>query len=287
MQNSSLPSSHGLGSKNHNCTIIEVEIEGDGIISEQTKDSHKDLQKQPLLQENSQIQPSSQQTSSTNNIKTRTDEGWVKLSHLKQLYDEGFITVTEYKERKSQIIDHLTGTKSVSRTSNSSISQGGSGMYIRQEYVPPREPNFEGIKAEIAIKYTFDPKTGEWAQKTIQVMVEKIPFAKGGLRKAFYLRYVNPEDALDLDPDSPTNFEPNEVYVAKMSSNLDEDRELYLADVEMQMFAREWAKKYNKFKPPKPIEFIKAAILELIEREKSPLCGVEKFINGPYVIYNK
>lgn len=34
---------------------------------------------------------------------------WQRLINLKELYDEGFITLEEYKERKLQLVDELTG----------------------------------------------------------------------------------------------------------------------------------------------------------------------------------
>ena len=296
--------------------IVEVEIEGDAPVDETEKiqennkeefqfgsgvkiainsksnPSKIDISETPIVEVPTVIgnTKDSNNTKTTNSTLTSKDgtktnnEEWVRLSHLKQLYDEGFITVTEYKERKSQLVDNLTGTKSSKSINSVSSSLSNTGNSIlRQEYVPPRKPNFDGIKPEKAIKYTFDPKTGEWSQKTIQIIVEKETFAKGGLRQAFYLKYVNPKDA-DLETDLSPN-DQNDLYVAKMSNNPNEDREIYLADVEMQMYAREWAAKYNKFNPPKRVQFIKASVLELIERQSTPLCGVEKFINGIYVIF--
>lgn len=34
---------------------------------------------------------------------------WQRLLNLKDLYDEGFITLEEYKQRKLQLVDELTG----------------------------------------------------------------------------------------------------------------------------------------------------------------------------------
>jgi hypothetical protein len=65
----------------------------------------------------------------------------------------------------------------------------------------------------------------------------------------------------------PSNF----AYVAKISIDPFEDRETYFEDVKMQMYAKEWAKKFNKFNPPKAVDFVKAGVLELIQRESSPL----------------
>jgi hypothetical protein len=49
---------------------------------------------------------------------TQQQDKMQKLSFLTDLYDQGYITVVEYKERKSQIIDELTGTRT--RTRNNS-----------------------------------------------------------------------------------------------------------------------------------------------------------------------
>lgn len=67
----------------------------------------------------------------------------------------------------------------------------------------------------------------------------------------------------------------------------------------MQMYAREWSIKFNKFNPPKHVKFIKAAVLQLADRQGRPLyilfsnpflilfrCGVERFIAGPYHKHN-
>jgi hypothetical protein len=75
-------------------------------------------------------------------------------------------------------------------------------------------------------------------------------------------------------------------YVAKMSIDPYEEREAYFQDVTMQMYAKAYAEKYNTYKPPKTIAFIKAFILELSSRPLSPLCAVERFISGPYRKHN-
>lgn len=42
---------------------------------------------------------------------TANKERWEKLQNLNDLYDQGFITLAEYQERKAQLIDQLTGTR--------------------------------------------------------------------------------------------------------------------------------------------------------------------------------
>jgi hypothetical protein len=39
----------------------------------------------------------------------------------------------------------------------------------------------------------------------------------------------------------------------------------------MQMYAREWSVKFNKFNTPKHVKFIKAAVLQLADRPGRPL----------------
>jgi len=258
---------------------------------------------QKIAEEGKQLQNDSARSVS----KVKDTITWDRLQNLKELYEEGFLTQTEYKTRKSQIIDDLTGTSiSSSKTLRDS-------NVVRSEFQPPRIPDFAVVEAESAIKYIFDTKSGEWSSKSIKVKFEKQPFARGGLRRAYHLQYVNPQDALDFEEDysgkkspstpprtkeastkkettpadaaaQPRNSEFS--FVAKMSIDPYEDRELYFSDVETQMYAKEWAKKFNSYSPPKNVDFVKVAILELTDRDGSPLCTVEKFIIGCYQKHN-
>lgn len=47
-----------------------------------------------------------------------------------------------------------------------------------------------------------------------------------------------------------------------------------------------YAERYNARKPPKKVDFLAAYVLELVEREGEPICGVESFIDGDYKKYN-
>ncbi len=97
----------------------------------------------------------------TMNKSTRFDDSWTQLKNLQSLYESGspsfvlnifpfwspflvpfvclnmympiiiplgFITVTEFKERKSQIIDSLTGTRSVSSSRPKRVRFNGNAM---------------------------------------------------------------------------------------------------------------------------------------------------------------
>jgi len=64
------------------------------------------------------------------------------------------------------------------------------------------------------------------------------------------------------------------------------DREVYFRDVEMQALAAFYANQFNEYNPPKKVQFVRAWLLQLHDREMAPLCGVERFIAGPYRKHN-
>ena len=139
---------------------------------------------------------------------------------------------------------------------------------------PKRIPNWNTIQPENAIKYTYDTTSGAWRQETVTVKIDEDPFARGALRVAFHIQEVG--------------LNRNTAYVAKMSMDVrdQKNRQVYYRDVEMQALAKYYADQYNKYNPPKTVDFVKAWLLELVDREDSPLCGVERFIDGSYRKHN-
>ena len=85
---------------------------------------------------------------------------------------------------------------------------------------------------------------------------------------------------------NPARIERDAIYVAKVSIDPFEERDSYFQDVAMQIYAKEYAKRYNSYGPPKKVDFVAAYVLELVERPGNPLCGVERFIDGSYRKYN-
>jgi hypothetical protein len=53
----------------------------------------------------------------------------------------------------------------------------------------------------------------------------------------------------------------------------------------MQLFAYQFAEKFNVYKPPKLVSFVKAWLVKL-PRRGNQLCAVERFISGPYRKHN-
>ena len=112
------------------------------------------------------------------------------MEELKNLYEQGFLTEQEFEERKSQVIDELTGTKKGGSSSRTPKRKKKKTVHhddgIEQPSRPP--PDFEEIKPEEAIKHIFDPHVRSWSQHPCQVRLDSEPFAKGTLRKAYYLQ---------------------------------------------------------------------------------------------------
>lgn len=90
----------------------------------------------------------------------------------------------------------------------------------------------------------------------MQVKLDPEPFSSGNLRKANYMQ--------DLSDTST-------LYVAKISIDPEEDRQTYFQDVEMQMYSKKWAEKFNSYNPPKKVDFVMAALIELVNRPGKPL----------------
>jgi len=201
------------------------------------------------------------------------------LLNLKNHLAAGFITKEEYQERKVQLIDEMTGTTLTRSAESRAVT---STRARRKEYdhipaiIPKGPPNFDLIPAENATKLTFDLTTRTWQNSAVQVKLDTVPFSRGALRLVYHL--------LDLSEETSSGVS----YVAKISLDPrdNQDRDIYFKDVEMQSVAKFYAKQFNEYNPPKKVDFVKAWILRLDDREGAPLCAVEHFIDGPYRKHN-
>eukprot|EP00475_Leptophrys_vorax_P003212 TRINITY_DN11872_c0_g1_i5.p1 TRINITY_DN11872_c0_g1~~TRINITY_DN11872_c0_g1_i5.p1 ORF type:complete len:354 (+),score=62.36 TRINITY_DN11872_c0_g1_i5:221-1282(+) len=205
------------------------------------------------------------------------DSRWQQLQNLKDLYENGFMTKEEYALRKQQLIDELTGTSissdNRSTRSRSRINSDGGSFVIPTPTVmahPP--PDFSVVQEEQAIKFTFHWETKSWIDTYCKVKIDDIPFAKGGLRLVYYL----------LDVEEKT------MMVAKRSIDPrdNESKKIYFLDVEIQGYAKHYAKLFNHYNPPKEVDFVSAFIIQLCDRDDKPIYGVEKYIAGDYRKHN-
>jgi len=232
-------------------------------------DSEKNDQQEAAAPLQTTVQPTPTSKSSLTSSLAFTN-----LQNLKSLYEDGFITETEYTARKSQLIDQLTGTSLHSK--NQKVDVSPSRHQEKQRTVIARPPPcWDEIEPEKALKITFDPLSRTWHEEATTIKVDSTPFAKGGLRMAYHM----------TDLGMPEEKREKVSYVLKVSIDPDEDPDVYYRDVEMQLFAKLIAEKFNVYEPPKKVAFVKAWLLKLLRRG-GQVCAVERFISGPYRKHN-
>eukprot|EP00644_Phytophthora_capsici_P012082 jgi/Phyca11/563613/estExt2_Genewise1.C_PHYCAscaffold_120626 len=218
-----------------------------------------------------------------------------KLRNLQKLYQEGFITVTEYKDRRVQLADELS-------EADQTIAKTSDLLSLELPIIYREPPDFLLLRERDAIKHVFDSEHRKWTSSQIKVKIDTEPFAKGGLRQVFHLQDLSmPPPALrvaGVDDDS-VMFKCTS-YVAKIAIDPDENPDTYFKDVEMQAVAAKYAKLYNSYNPPRRVEFLEAWILQLIPSDvnvsgdqtienltlSGTICGVEPFIAGEYHKHN-
>lgn len=211
-----------------------------------------------------------------------------------------------YEEPCDEFDTSLSSEDSINDSTDDSFDQSlveqslhsASGVVVR----PP--PDFSNIQSERAVVHTFDMETSTWLRRAVKVRIEKRSFARGSLRIAYHMTGLQSVEQEERDrgrqrsrrrsnrsikppPDSPSSPVPaSRSYVAKLSIDPFESRESYFADVVMQHYARAYARKYNSYGPPKPIEFLQAWLVELVDRPGQPLCACEVFVDGAYRKHN-
>lgn len=106
-----------------------------------------------------------------------------------------------------------------------------------------------------------------------------VPFARGSLRVVYHVQVLLKE--------SNGVFVPNRNnYVAKVSIDPEEDAQTYFKDIELQSHCAHYAIKYNEYRPPKKVDFVKAWVLEMPQLSLNSLFAVEKYIHGEYRKHN-
>ncbi|OWZ07749.1 Protein-kinase [Phytophthora megakarya] len=218
-----------------------------------------------------------------------------KLRNLQKLYQEGFITVTEYKDRRVQLVDELS-------EADQTIAKTSDLLSLELPIIYREPPDFALLRERDAIKHVFDSEQRKWTSSRIKVKIDTEPFAKGGLRQVFHLQDLSmPPPALGTENSNEDSVMSKcTSYVAKIAIDPNENPDTYFKDVEMQAVAAKYAKLYNSYNPPRRVEFLEAWILQLIPSDASgagdqtiesltlsgSICGVEPFIAGEYHKHN-
>eukprot|EP00121_Abeoforma_whisleri_P002748 Awhi_evm1s2472 len=139
------------------------------------------------------------------------------------------------------------------------------------EVIPHDVPTYQNLPVYDAIRHTFDFDKGRWRDTKMKVQIDDVPFARGGLRYAYYMRIPS---------------QPGKIFYAKASIDPYEDKQTYFQDVEMQEYCKKWADRYNVHKPPKKVDFIQADLMTLTGLKEKPLFVIEEFIEGQYKKHN-
>nr|CCA22316.1 myosin heavy chain kinase putative [Albugo laibachii Nc14] len=214
-----------------------------------------------------------------------------KLQNLQKLLQEGFITITEFKERRLQLVDE--------QEVELSLIQSVEPDRSCEEVLAVGPPDFALLKEREAIKHVFDSEERKWTSSRIKVKLDHLPFAQGGLRQVYHLQDMSMEAG--RLPSSLT-------YVAKVAMNPNENPDTYFRDVEMQAVAAKFANLYNSYNPPRRVKFLEAWIMQLMPLQASEcptntpsrpasvphhdwtlrgtICGVEPYIAGEYQKHN-
>lgn len=214
-----------------------------------------------------------QSSSSSSSSSASSKSPFEKLNTLKLLLDCGHLTQEEYQERKTQIINEMTGTSTERK--KSVVAPRRTLQPIMKTVVPHHPPDFNRLMAERAEKLSFDVDTLEWNSSSTRVKLDLVPFATGQLRNAYYLQ--------DLGEVSSSNTPPR-LLVAKFSQR-QSDPGSYLSDVEMQAVCAHYAALYNEHEPPLKVYYARSWLLKLRDRNDL-VCSVEEYLQGSYVKYS-
>jgi len=200
--------------------------------------------------------------------------------------------VNEYNERKSKLIDHLTGTRVNEETQYLIESM------LNKQQIPPQRrvlgeaeivktvPNWDIIAVERAIKHScviVDNKE-VWHQEMREIKMSLNPFDNGTLRYVYYMKDITDKEKAQLTAHTLVN-PPPATHVAKIAIDPMEEPESYFQDVAMQKYAQKFADMYNSYDVPKKVGFLDCWVYELVDRIPHVYCGVEKYIEGDYNKY--
>ncbi|XP_064103170.1 eukaryotic elongation factor 2 kinase-like isoform X1 [Macrobrachium nipponense] len=151
-------------------------------------------------------------------------------------------------------------------------------MKARNMGDPWEKFHLDTYKTEKAKRHRYNAKRQCWVVDEVVIKMEEDPFNHGAMRECYRLKKLS-------------NFQKDDWvrahnYVAKRYMDEETPRSTYFEDVRLQMDAKLWGEEFNRHNPPKKVDIFQMAILEMIDREGSPLYHLEHFIEGNYVKYN-
>merc|ERR1719242_1163472 len=233
--------------------------------------------------------------------------------NLEQLYSRNMISEVEYRLRKQQLVDSMTGTKvnidvvnEINQRLDAQKNPPQSRVLGETEIID-KVVDFRDIPTENAVRHSchielvelknkrgaFEPVLS-WKQDDRLVKMANNPFTNGSLRLVYYMQDITDDKGKELlkspsirssDDSSSLQIKNTATHVAKVSIDPMEDERTYFIDVAMQIEAQKFANEYNKYEVPKKVGFLDCWVYELVDREPRVYCGVERLIAGDYHKY--
>lgn len=136
--------------------------------------------------------------------------------------------------------------------------------------------HLEKCEAERVLRSRYNPLKDEWVKDEILIKMAKEPFGRGAMRECFRLKRMRP---------TQINHTVSTNYVAKRYLN-PVDRSVYMEDVKLQMYSKLWGEEFNRYNPPKKVDFCQMSMIEFLDRPGKPIYHLEHFIEGKYIKYN-
>ncbi|KAG2490554.1 hypothetical protein HYH03_010948 [Edaphochlamys debaryana] len=135
------------------------------------------------------------------------------------------------------------------------------------------------LPMERAVRQRYNAMTGAWVTDEVLVKMESKPFAAGAMRECFAAKKLSTFT-------HNTDWMKASNMVAKRYKKEGVRKSVYYNDVLVQMDAKMLGEMYNKTDPPKQVDVMQCAILQLPSRPGAPLYAIEQLIEGDYVKYN-
>lgn len=136
----------------------------------------------------------------------------------------------------------------------------------------------DSCPTEVAIRHRYNALKKNWVQDKVRVKMESLPFDQGAMRECFRLKKLS-------NFSKHMNWKHAANYVCKQYIDA-VSRDVYFDDVRLQMDAKLWGEEYNRYNPPKKVDIFQVCVIEMKDREGSPLFHLEHFIEGKYIKYN-
>ncbi|CAB4003265.1 eukaryotic elongation factor 2 kinase-like, partial [Paramuricea clavata] len=136
----------------------------------------------------------------------------------------------------------------------------------------------ENFPDEVGIRHRYNARKKTWVKDEVHVRMEEESFDRGAMRNCFRLKKLS-------NFTKTRSWKHAGNHVAKRYIN-EVPRQTYFSDVVLQMDAKLWGEEYNRHFPPKKVDILQISVLEMKNREGSPLFHIEHFIEGKYIKYN-